>query len=248
MVKKQVNKLSYTFHKIIYKNKKYDGYIIVDLLGEGRYGLCFLAKNIETNDLVVIKKLKSGVSNHSQKHIPEAVFLSQLNHKNIPQFLGVINSKNFYAYVFEFIEGDTINHLLFEKKYKFSSKEIYNIGIQLIEIIKCIHSQNIIHKDISISNVILNKKEIFLIDFGLARQYEKGIYSYDMDFSHLGDFLLYLLYSSYEVIKKKEKSPWYDELPLRKNQTIFLKKLFGIEGKYKNIDQVLKDFIEVFQI
>lgn len=174
--------------------------------------------------------------------------MSQLNHKNIPQFLGVINIKNFYAYVFEFIKGDTINHLLFEKKHKFSDKEIYNIGIQLIEIIKFIHLNNIIHKDISISNVILNKNEIFLIDFGLARQYEEGIYSYDIDFSHLGDFLLYLLYSSYEVRDNKRKLPWYEELPLKNNQIMFLKKLFGIEEKYKNIDQVLKDFIEVFQV
>ena len=248
MVKKQVNKLSYTFYKTIYKNKKYDRYIIVDLLGEGRYGLCFLAKNIETSALVVIKKLKYSVSNHSQKHIPEGVFLSQLNHKNIPQFLGVINSKNFYAYVFEFIEGDTINHLLFEKKHKFNNKEIYNIGIQLIEIIKFIHSNNIIHKDISISNVILNKNELFLIDFGLARQYEEGIYSYDMDFSHLGDFLLYLLYSSYEVTDNKRKLPWYEELPLKNNQIKKKKKLLGIEEKYKNTNDVLNDFIEVFKI
>ena len=94
----------------------------------------------------------------------------------------------------------------------------------------------------------MNKNELFLIDFGLARQYEEGIYSYDMDFSHLGDFLLYLLYSSYEVTDNKRKLPWYEELPLKNNQIMFLKKLLGIEEKYKNTNDVLNDFIEVFKI
>lgn len=75
---------------------------------------------------------------------------------------------------------------------------------------------------------------------------KRGFYSYDMDFSHLGDFLLYLLYSSYEVIDNKRKLPWYEELPLKNNQIMFLKKLLGIEEKYKNTNDVLNDFIEVF--
>ena len=241
-----MNRLRHILYKSIYKNKKYDKYIILDLLGEGRYGLCFLAKDIETSSLVVIKKLKLSILNCSKNYISEAVFLSKLSHKNIPEFLGVINTHNFYAYIFKFIKGDTLNQLLFEKRYKFSNKEIYDIGIQLIEIIKFIHSKKVIHKDISISNVILNEKEIFLIDFGLAREYEEGIYSFDMDFSYLGDLFLYLLYSSFDIINKNEKKSWYDELHLKNNQILFLKRLFGIEKKYENIDDVYSDFIESF--
>lgn len=248
MVKKQVNKLSYIFYKTIYKNRKYGKYIIKDLLGEGRYGLCFLAENIETSTLVVIKKLKIRLSKDSANYISEAVFLSQLNHKNIPQFFGVINTKNFYAYIFEFIKGDTISQLLFKKRHKFDDKEIYDIGLQLIEIIKVIHSKNIIHKDISISNVILYKKEVFLIDFGLARQYDKEFYPYDMDFSHLGDFLLYLLYSSFETKNKRKRLSWYEELPLKNNQIFFLKKLLRLEEPYKTIEEISTDFINFFYI
>jgi serine/threonine-protein kinase len=72
-------------------------------------------------------------------------------------------------------------------------------------------------------------------------------YKYDIDFSYLGDFLLYLLYSTYTAQKKK-RLPWYQELPLSPEQKTFLKKLLRLENSYESIDEVKKDFIEAFCI
>ncbi len=78
-----------------YIGKKIGDYIVEMLLGEGRYGICFLAKKND-QEKVVIKKFKNGFffkkSNH---HITEAVILSSLNDSRIPKLLGVINEKNF---------------------------------------------------------------------------------------------------------------------------------------------------------
>ena len=83
------------FYKKIYLGKKIDDYTLEKLLGEGRNGICFLAKR-NNNEKVVIKKFKTNfLGTPNNQHIAEAVILSRLNDSRIPKLLGVINKKNF---------------------------------------------------------------------------------------------------------------------------------------------------------
>ena len=196
---------------------------------------------------VVIKKFKQSIfKKNSERNVYEAVILSKLKDNGIPEFLGVINQKGFYGFVLEFKHGCTVKDLLFKYKHKFTSEEFFNIGIQLIKIIKYIHGNGVVHRDIRIPNVLINQEEVYLLDFGLARYVDNDKYPYDLDFSYLGDFLLYLLYSSFETKEKHKKLPWFKELEVTSEQKIFLKKLLGLELTYENIDDIEKDFIKAF--
>lgn len=74
-----------------YSGKQVGNYIIERPVGEGRYGLCFLARSY-TGEQVVIKKFKPSIfKKYSEKNIYEAIILSKLNDKTIPEFLGIIN-------------------------------------------------------------------------------------------------------------------------------------------------------------
>lgn len=231
-----------------YIGKNFNGYTIEKNLGQGRYGLCFLAKD-KSKNRVVIKKFKSGFfKKYSERDVHEAVILSKLEDNRIPKFLGVINEKSFYAYVLEFKNGNTVRELLFKNNYRFTHEEIFNIGLKLLDIIKYLHENKVIHGDISISNVIINGNNVYLIDFGLARQEDSSNLSYDMDFSYFGDFLLYLLYSNVEIKKNNKKIPWYDELILNSGQKKILKKLFGLENKYNTVNEIFIDFVKEFKI
>ncbi len=234
-----------------YSGKKIDSYTIDSLIGEGRYGVCFLA-SLDIGQKVVIKKFRSTFFNknsNSKKGMYEAVILSKLKDHRIPEFLGVINQKDFYGFVLEYKDGCTVKELLFKHKYQFSGEEYFNIGIQLIRIIKYLHENGIVHRDIRIPNILINNGEVYLIDFGLARFADNSRYLYDLDFSYLGDFLLYLLYSSFQEQKKilsYKKIPWYKELLLTAEQELFLKKLLGLELVYENIYDIEKDFTNAF--
>lgn len=160
--------------------------------------------------------------------------------------LGVINEKNFYAYVIEFKEGATIKELLFNSNHIFSSQEIFNIGVKLLDIIKYLHSNNIIHGDIGISNTVIKNENLSLIDFGLARNAANDNIHYNIDFSYFGDFLLYLIYSSFKPSKTFKQIPWYDELPIDNHQKLFIKKLLGLEKNYNDINEVYSEFIKYF--
>ena len=234
--------------KLKYSGKRFGKYIIERPIGEGRYGLCFLARS-DIGEKVVIKKFKHSIfKKNSERNSYEAVILSKLKDKRIPELLGVINEKGFYGFVLEFKQGCTVKELLFKYKHKFTREEFFNIGIQMIKIIKYIHGNGVVHRDIRIPNVLIDKGEVSLIDFGLARWGDNNNYPYDLDFSYLGDFLLYLLYSSFETKEKHKKLPWYEELTLRSKQKVFLKKLLGLEITYENIDDIETDFIKVFRI
>jgi serine/threonine-protein kinase len=86
------------------------------------------------------------------------------------------------------------------------------------------------------------------VDFGLARWADPNQYPFDLDFSYLGDFLLYLFYSSYDTVKKHKQLPWFVELDLAAEQKLFLKRLLRLEEIYYSIDDIETDFVRLFKI
>jgi len=230
---------------IHYIGKQYGRYTIKRAVGEGRYGSCFLACS-DCGDQVVIKRLKSGhIKKNREKIIMEAVALSQIEHKSVPQLLGIINEKDFYAFILERKPGVTVHSLLFKEKHLFTGQEIREIFSQLIDIIEYLHNQGIIHGDIRPSNVLLNNGKIYLIDFGLSRWAGSAKETYNIDLLYLGDFLLYLLYSSHKS-RKRTRLAWYDELILLPEQQLFIKKLMLLEDAYTSITEVKIEFNRIF--
>jgi len=229
-----------------YLGKRFGEYTVEAIIGEGRYGLCFLAKT-DYGAKVIIKKFKPNLfAKNTEKNVFEAVILSKLKDERIPELLGVINQKGLYGFVLEWKPGITVKDMIFKHGYEFSSEEFYHIGLNLINIIEYLHKNGIVHRDIRIPNVLIDRDKIYLIDFGLARFADNNQYKYDLDYSYLGDFLLYFLYSSYKKNGNKKNLPWYEELSLNDRQRMFLKKLLGLEAIYKSIKDIEVDFIESF--
>jgi len=77
---------------------------------------------------------------------------------NVPKLISVDDKEMQIS--MEFIEGNKVRDE-FEEKYEELSKQIG-------EIVGTIHSNDIIHGDLTTSNMILNLKKIYLIDFGLT--------------------------------------------------------------------------------
>lgn len=227
-----------------YIGRQYGDYTILGLAGEGRYGVCYTARSAEGAQVIVKRFKPSMLRKNREKNAFEAVILSQLRHDAIPELLGVISEKEFYGFILEQKPGVTVQSLLFEKKHRFTGPEIYSIGIQLIGIIQYLHINGVVHRDIRIPNVLIDGGRVCLIDFGLARWADGERYRYDVDFSFLGDFLLFLLYSSF--VPHASGLPWHRELPLTCEQKTFLKRLLRLEQPYENIAAVKRDFIRAF--
>lgn len=225
--------------KYYQKKDKVNGYTILKLVGQGRYGIAYLAAN-ETNDKFVIKQLKEDMLEKSrQKLFYEEKVLRSLDSNNIPKFIDKFTDEDRECYVLEYIEGKVFEDFVRKDRHEFTKDEIYKVCSQLLEIIEELHKNGVVHRDIRLPNVIIKpNKELALIDFGLAR-FINGNKRYvkEADYWYLADFLIHLYYTTY-IVTEDEERPWFEELDLTNEERIFLKKLMGIEGGFESIDEI----------
>jgi serine/threonine-protein kinase len=222
-----------------------DGYLIRKIVGEGRYGIVYLAED-KNKDKFIIKQLKSEMLKQTQKKLfYEETILRSLDYPYFPKFISKFEDHTRQGYIMEFIEGTVMEDLLMESRYEFGKDEIYKIGGQLLELIEVLHHHNIVHRDIRLPNVIQrDNKELVLIDFGLARYIDNKRYVKEMDYWFLGDFLIHLYYSAYQDTGKPER-PWFEEQDLNMEEKILLKKLMGIESSYHNMEEIKEQLEKV---
>lgn len=225
-----------------------NGYSILKIIGEGRYGIAYLAVN-NKYEKCVIKQLKKDMIEKTRKKLfYEEKILKNLNSSNFPKFISKFKDEDRECYILEYIEGKVFQDLLAIDKYEFSKNEIYKIGSQLLDLVEILHNSGIVHRDIRLPNVILKEnKDIALIDFGLARIIDNKKYVEDIDYWFIGDFLIHLYYSSYEETDTEDK-PWYEELDLNLEENIFLKKLMNIQGNYKSIEEIRQQLEKIKNI
>lgn len=106
--------------------------------------------------------------------VTEGMVLTKLDHPAIPKMLGTWEHNGRSFMVREYFAGDDLN--AFIRKHGTLSREmLFNITLQLCDILTYIHGQNpaVIHRDIKPENIIISgKSDVKLIDFGIARDFK----------------------------------------------------------------------------
>ena len=154
-------------NKIILKK-----YRIIKRIGKGSFGSVFLGKNIQQNDFVAIKLESKNQTDTILER--ETYILYSLKGFGIPEVITYGQNIKYNILIQELL-GKSIDKIFFEKNRKFSMKDCCMIGIQILDRLEYIHSKYIIHRDIKADNFLIglkNKGIIYIIDFGLAKQYK----------------------------------------------------------------------------
>lgn len=150
-------------------------YKIIRRLGKGGNGNVYLVEDTRVGKLWAVKQVKE--LSQIEKEI-EA--LRYIKHKNLPLFVDVIKEEKESYLVMEYIEGNTLEEILKEKK-TIPKEECVRIALEILEALKCLHNQNptIVYGDLKPSNVMMDKEgNVKLIDFGAAFCKEKRKASY----------------------------------------------------------------------
>lgn len=135
-------------------------YTIIKIIGEGRYGITYLCEK-NTNEKYVIKQLKKDMMEKSKdKLFYEEEIMKSLDDKKFPKFIEKFDYEDTKFYVIQFVQGKDFYELLSFDEYEFNRNEIYDIAQKILKIIITLQEKNIVHRDIRISNVIMNEKKI----------------------------------------------------------------------------------------
>ena len=170
-------------------------YRIIKKLGQGGFGITYLAENTMLEGKVAIKEFffkeycerneltchvtvptsnnRDTVQRFKQKFIKEAKTIFRLNHPNIVRILDVFEENDTAYYVMEYIEGESLSDMV-TRRGAIPFAEAIGYVKAAAEALMYIHSKKINHLDIKPGNLMKRNEdgEILLIDFGVAKQYD----------------------------------------------------------------------------
>lgn len=166
-------------------------YKIVKMLGQGSFGITYLAEHTSLGKKVAIKEFFmkelnsrsddgsiTGLSdgslsyNYAQKFRKEAQNLARLEHPNIVRVTDCFDENGTFYYVMDYIDGENLNDYI--KKTYVDKEEAVNIIKVVAKALLYMHNEmHMLHLDLKPGNIMRRKGDghIFLIDFGLSKHY-----------------------------------------------------------------------------
>lgn len=142
------------------------------MMGVGGMGMVLTGID-KTNHKVAIKTILPDLMNDPQTvklFFTECEAIKKMNHPNIVKIIEVGQNNNFYYYVMEHLEGETLKKRL-AKDPKLTLKEVISIGCHVSRALQHCHDNHVVHRDIKPSNVFLTDKHgAKIIDFGIVKE------------------------------------------------------------------------------
>ncbi len=167
-------------------------YRIERVLGQGGFGITYLATHLELQGHVAIKEffmrddcLRDGdlsvsipipskmpvVTSQREKFKKEARRLFSLQSEHIVRVYDMFEENNTVYYVMEFIDGDSLSAAMKRNGNPFAEPLVRDYLMQTLDALDEIHRQGYEHLDIKPANLMLNARgTLKVIDFGASKQ------------------------------------------------------------------------------
>lgn len=174
------------------QNGKYE---IIKVLGQGGFGITYLARHSILEKQVAIKEffpkdfcdrdsdtshITLGTSSSAElvaklkvKFVKEAKNIAKLSHPNIVPIQDIFEENNTAYYLMDYIEGESLGDII-KRDGALSEDRALRYIRQVASAIDYMHSRSMNHLDIKPGNIMIRKSDDMpiLIDFGTSKQYD----------------------------------------------------------------------------
>ena len=173
-------------------------YVIQEVLGQGGFGITYLGidklygnkvaikeyypqeiamRKAQYEDVVTVTSIeeKNNYNKGKKRFLDEAQVMARFNkNEGIVKILDFFEANNTAYIVMEYLEGITLKQYL-GKYGVIQFRNLIEMMLPLLEALIEIHSQGLIHRDISPDNIMVQHNgKLKLMDFGAARDYTES--------------------------------------------------------------------------
>ena len=141
-------------------------------IGTGGMGTVYLATHLGLERPVAVKIIRrefAGDADVADRFLREARTMAKLHHPNAAMIFDAGNLPDGRHFiVMEFVEGETLSQAL-ARQGRFSAAQAVQIATQICDVLEEAHRLGIIHRDLKPSNILLGKRGVCVLDFGVAK-------------------------------------------------------------------------------
>lgn len=165
-------------------------YRVVEVLGQGGFGITYLCEDTRLNVKVAIKELlpaefvtrnsdatvvlvtrsaRAGFAWAKQRFMAEAQILSRLSHPNVVRAFRLLELNETAYLVMELVRGSSLREWIRANPNP-PEAQLNKIFLPLLDGLEYIHREGLLHRDISPDNIMIRDSgSPLLLDFGSAR-------------------------------------------------------------------------------
>jgi serine/threonine protein kinase len=141
-------------------------------IGTGGMGTVYLATHLGLERPVAVKIIRrefAGDADVADRFLREARTMAKLRHLNAAMIFDAGNLPDGRHFiVMEFVEGETLSQTL-AREGRFSATRAVAIATQICDVLEEAHRLGIVHRDLKPSNILLGKRGVCVLDFGVAK-------------------------------------------------------------------------------